>query len=256
MAEVTIQIHAADHTEEAMAAVDAALDALGAKASSIMLQPGADTAPVIAALDELSVAMDAALAPRSLVLDPSGALGAVGAIADAIGSLPSGRTLALDVSDALAGAGAVRAAIAAIPDVSEKTVIVRYMTQASPVRPFTEGIEYVRQKMSSLPTEGSYTVKYTSEGKPAPGSTAMPAQPAAPVVHPMTIAQAAPYPQPAPPVVREALTFAPVVTINATVGNAAHEPAEAHAALARRIDRALAELWRSGRSELRRTAQS
>ena len=135
------------------------------------------------------------------------------------------KTLTLDVGGALAGASEVIAAIDAIPDVSEKVVLIEYQTMASPVRPFTEGIGYIREKMESLPTESTYTVKYNVAPNPALADNA-------------GVAHAAP----------QAVTFAPSITINHQGGGASSDAAS----MARALDDELARMWRSNRSELRR----
>ncbi len=156
---------------------------------------------------------------------------AISATLDALGAglaaMDSGlsKTLTLDVSGALYGAAEVASAIGAIPDVTEKSVVIEYQTMASPVRPFTEGIAYIKDKMDSLPTEGSYTVKYATDGSPAQGQPNVPAQPGP-------------------------VTFSPVINVNAQAGGAAADAAS----LARSLDEELARMWRTNRSELRRAA--
>lgn len=160
-------------------------------------------------------------------------LESIGATLDALGAglsaMDAGldKTLTLDVTGALTGAAEVVSAIDAIPDVSEKSVVIEYQTMASPVRPFTEGIAYIKDKMESLPTEGAFTVKYSAEGAAAGGSAqAAAAQPGA-------------------------VTFSPVITINAQGGGIASGDA---ASMARSLDEELARMWRTNRSELRRAA--
>ena len=134
----------------------------------------------------------------------------------------------LDVGGALEGARAVGQAIDAIPDTSVKTVILRYQTQASPIRPFGEGIEQIKKKMESLPTGGDYTMRFGSGRQQSWGANS----------------------SPAPAQDRGGLVpFAP--TINLTVAGGGAAGAEG-ATLAREIDHALADLWRTNRSELRR----
>ncbi len=132
----------------------------------------------------------------------------------------------LDVSGALEAARAVGQAIDAIPDTSVKTVILRYQTQASPIRPFGEGIEQIKKKMESLPTGGDYTMRFGAQG--AQGSQNPPRQERGGLV-------------PLAP-------FAPVVNLSVNGGGGMPEGAT----LAREIDKALADLWRTNRSELRR----
>ena len=133
----------------------------------------------------------------------------------------------LDVSGALEAARAVEQAIDAIPDMSIKTIVLRYQTQASPIRPFGEGIEQIKKKMESLPTGGDYTMKFGPQGGGENSSTA------------------------SFPNGRGLAPFAPVVNLLTNGGGGMPEGAT----LAREIDQALADLWRTNRSELRR-AQS
>ena len=137
------------------------------------------------------------------------------------------KRISLDVGQALSGARSVRDAIDAIPDTSVKTVVVRYQTQASPIRPFSEGIEYIKKKMESLPTGGDYTMKFgRGTGSPIPSGPG--------IVDKGGLV---------PP-------FAPVVNLTVNGGGMPEG-----ATLAREVDLALADLWRTNRSELRR-AQS
>ena len=142
------------------------------------------------------------------------------------------KRISLDVGQALSGARSVREAIDAIPDMSVKTVVVRYQTQASPIRPFSEGIEYIKKKMESLPSGGDYTMRFGS-GRGGTGS-----------------------PVPSGPGIVDKggqVPFSP--TINLTVtgsGAASTEGATLAREIAKELDSALADLWRTNRSELRR----
>ncbi len=140
------------------------------------------------------------------------------------------KRVGLDVSGALEAARAVEQAIDAIPDMSIKTIVLRYQTQASPIRPFGEGIEQIKKKMESLPTGGDYTMRIGSgrQGGPLSREAETPSSGRGLV----------------PP-------FAPVVNLSVNGGGSMPEGAT----LAREIDMALADLWRTNRSELRR-AQS
>ena len=139
------------------------------------------------------------------------------------------KRISLDVGQALSGARSVRDAIDAIPDSSVKTVVVRYQTQASPIRPFSEGIEYIKKKMESLPTGGDYTMKFGRFGaQGVQGGQNPTRQERGGLVPP----------------------FAPVVNLTVNGGGM-----PVGTALAREVDLALADMWRTNRSELRR-AQS
>jgi hypothetical protein len=128
------------------------------------------------------------------------------------------KTLAVDTTGALRAVEEVKAAINAIPDISYKTVIIQYKTQASPVMPFTEGIKHIKSLMESLPTGQDYTVRFQNHRAPADTSR-----------HQST----------------QNITFSPTINITSTSGKDGE-------ALAREIDRKLAEMWRYNRSELRR----
>ncbi len=138
----------------------------------------------------------------------------------------------LDVSAALEGARAVGRAIDAIPDTSVKTVILRYQTQASPIRPFSEGIEQIKKKMEALPSGGDYTMRFGS-GRGGAGS-----------------------PVPSGPGIVDKggqVPFSPTINLTVT-GSGGGMPGGATLArgLAKELDSALADLWRTNRSELRR----
>lgn len=129
------------------------------------------------------------------------------------------KSVSLDNASALAAAGDVMAAIAAIPDVSYKQVIVQYMTQASPVRPFSEGMEYIKQKMQSLPSESAHIVKYEGHDGQSQPSGAM----------------------------SQSIAFSPVINISSA--------ASTGRAMAEELEAAMADRWRYNRSELRRAIQ-
>ena len=157
----------------------------------------------------------------------SGLLGALRAL-DAV-SLD--KRVDLDVGGALEGARAVVQAIDAIPDTSVKTVILRYQTQASPIRPFGEGIEQIKKKMESLPSGGDYTMRFGSGRQQNWGANSSPA----PAQDRRGLVPLAP--------------FSPTINLTVTGSGTASTDGTS---LAREIDHALADLWRTNRSELRR----
>jgi len=57
-------------------------------------------------------------------------------------------------------ADAVKDALDSIPDETNKEVIIEFQTKASPIMPFTEGMNKIKQMMTSLPTGSDYTVKF------------------------------------------------------------------------------------------------
>ncbi len=145
----------------------------------------------------------------------------VGRVQKILDSLTLDKTLSLNVSQALSAVSAVKTALASIPEVTYKDVVVRYQTMASPLRPFTEGMEHIRKAMEALPVESTHTIKYG--GLPAsisPGKGGARARDV--YVH-----------------------FAPAISITAAGGRDG-------GALADEIDRALADKWRYDRSDLKR----
>jgi uncharacterized phage infection (PIP) family protein YhgE len=81
------------------------------------------------------------------------------------------KTLTLDISQAVKAVSEVNSALASIPDVTVKTVVVQYQTQASPLMPFTKGIDHIKELMESLPGEGTYRVKFLGQASPEKGIT-------------------------------------------------------------------------------------
>jgi len=74
------------------------------------------------------------------------------------------KTLFIDTSQALGAIWEVNSALASIPDITYKSVVVQYYTQSSPVRPFSEGMAYIKSQMESLPNESAHTVRYSDRG--------------------------------------------------------------------------------------------
>lgn len=298
MAEVLINIKAAD---SATPTIEALLGTLGTVSGALeaINDPASEVADAISgwpSLDGLSTEISATVAPLDSLVVEAGSFGqaldeaagswpelagsfgelslsvddgALDALDARLGALQLDKALALDVTDAVTGASEVVAALAAIPDVTQKSVVIEYQTMASPIRPFTEGIGYVKDKMESLPGEGTYTVKYAIEEPPvaqdvqvssqaaqqtaagespatAQASAAQQAQPAP------GVADTAPAAQPAGEAASytQAITFAPTVTINhqTTSGGVAGDAR----AMARTLDEEFARMWRTNRSELRR----
>jgi hypothetical protein len=152
-------------------------------------------------------------------LDAGPATKALKSVVEEARKFKTDKTLSLNVSQAISAVSAVKTALASIPEVTYKDVVVRYQTMASPLRPFTEGMEYIRKKMESLPGESTHTIKYGD----LPSSTS-------------------PEKGGAPP---RNVHFAPTINITAAGGRDG-------GALAEEIDRALADRWRYNRSELKR----
>lgn len=233
MAEVRIDIVAKD-------AAGPVLDALGSSAtkaassldalSQSMSALSGGAAPVT----ELAEAIEAAAPKLSLTLglDASAAAASVQGIAEAISALDTSASLQMDASQAIAAVAEVSSALDAIPDVTYKSVVMQYMTQASPVRPFTEGMQYIKQTMDSLPKETTHTIKYA--GQPASANGAQPSAASG------SASQGA----------GAAASFSASISINLSSSGAQTDGAT----LAREIDRELASLWKGNRSELRRAA--
>jgi hypothetical protein len=235
MAEVKIDVVAEDRTAGTLnAVVEGVRSALGK-----VKEFGMDASNSLKSLSGLSITIDASDALRALgevraqvegmetekrfSLDVSSAALAMAGINAAADTLEGTRSIHLDAAQAMAEAIRVKAAIDAIPDIAYKTVIVRYQTMASPLMPFAEGIRHIRSMMESLPTEGTYTVRFggapaRTEGLSATGQRGFET--------------------------RQNISFAPTINIHSSGGEGR--------ALASEIDRELARMWRYNRSELRR----
>lgn len=166
----------------------------------------------------------------AVIEEVGGKLEGIGGALDALGWE---RSLAVDASGALAAVASVGAALDAIPDVTTKSVVIQYYTQASPVMEFSSGIAYIKERMEALPSEGAYTVKYA--GVPEAGGAGGGA----------TVASS--------PSGGGTTNFSASITVNA--GNAGGT-GSGGAAIARDIDAALADLWRYNRSALRKAVQA
>lgn len=161
----------------------------------------------------------------SFDLDTVPAVEALGELEERVSGLVFKGLLHLDTSNALSTVSALKARIDSIPDVSVKTVIVRVQTQASPVRPFSEGMDYVEERLRSLPSSTDHTIRILGQDIPAASISTRQA------AHSM-----------------EGVTFSPTMHVHVS-----GPVASSGRALAREIDQELSELWRSNRSELRRT---
>jgi len=231
MAEVRIDIVAKD-------SAGAVLDGLGSSASKAatsldaLSQSMSALSGGAAPIAEFAQAVEAAAPKLSLTmgLDASAAVASVQGVADAVAALNTSAAFQMDATQAVAAVAEVRAALDAIPDVTYKSVVMQYMTQASPVRPFTEGMQHIRQMMDSLPTETTHTIKYANQLAGQPASSTGAASQRGGVLAPVS--------------------FAPSISINLTSSGGTVDGAT----LARDLDRELASLWKSNRSELRRAA--
>ena len=130
------------------------------------------------------------------------------------------RRIDLDERPALAAIGSVKRAIESIPDVTYKDMVVRVKTQASPIRPFSEGMDYVEGRLRALPSGTEHTIRVRGHDAWSVQGTG-PARP-------------------------DSYNFSPTVNLSVSGGGASGS------GLARDIDRELASLWRTNRSELRR----
>jgi uncharacterized phage infection (PIP) family protein YhgE len=101
---------------------------------------------------------------REFKLNTAGAISALRELKSAIDriSSPIERLLKVNAYDALLSIGRVKSALDSIPDIIYKTVVIQYKTQASPVMPFSEGMEMVRKKMESLPAFTAHTVRFSA----------------------------------------------------------------------------------------------
>jgi len=83
-----------------------------------------------------------------------------GQIVNLDNELAKQRILMIDTSKATQNIRNVVSELKAIPPVTYKSVVVEYFTKASPIVPFTEGMNKIKQMMTSLPTGSDYTVKF------------------------------------------------------------------------------------------------
>jgi hypothetical protein len=155
---------------------------------------------------------------REFKLNTAGAISALRELKSAIDKIPSPieRVFKVNAYDALLSIASVKSALDSIPDIIYKTVVIQYKTQASPVMPFSEGMEMVRKKMESLPALTTHTVRYSRESGNGHAGAGF-------------------------------VNFSPTIVIKDSSGGGE--------ALARQIDRELADMWRHGRSELGRTVK-
>ena len=86
------------------------------------------------------------------------ALSAMDLIKDKIAELPAEKKFKIDADEALRTVREVQRKIDEIPDITRKKVIVEAYTKASPVRPFSEGIDYMMERLDSLSGSGEFTV--------------------------------------------------------------------------------------------------
>jgi len=75
------------------------------------------------------------------------------------------KKLTVDTEEAVTSVQKVKSAIDAIPDVTTKTVIIETYTKSSPLRPFSEGIEYMKNKIKSLSQSLQTTFDLSSMSK-------------------------------------------------------------------------------------------
>jgi hypothetical protein len=108
---------------------------------------------------------------KTLTIDTGSAVQAVKDLTTNIESINVEKTFRLDISSAFSAIEQVKSALASIPDVTVKTVVMKYETQASPLMPFTEGIDHIKGLMESLPGEGTYRVKFMGQASPEKGIT-------------------------------------------------------------------------------------
>ncbi len=129
-------------------------------------------------------------------------------------ALKDQRILDVDTSAAVDSVKYLKDQIDAIPDISHKTVIIHYKTQASPIMPFSEGIRHIKSMMESLPERGQYVAAFGNQARGSGGAQA-----------------------------GGSVTIAPTIHINGAGGDAK--------SLAKSIDRELTSLWKYRRSNLR-----
>lgn len=67
-------------------------------------------------------------------------------------------TIKIDTAQAVLAVDELKSKLDSIPDVTTKTVIIKTYTESSPIKPFTEGIAYMQEKLNSLSGAGEYTM--------------------------------------------------------------------------------------------------
>jgi len=158
-------------------------------------------------------------------IDAAAAVEAIRGVAAEAAKLEASKVLTFDVSGALAGVWRIKAAIDSIPDITTKTVIIKYKTQASPVMPFSEGIRYIKEKMNSLPRGGDYIFRDRKVGTSSDYQT-------------NTMVRSP-----------RQITFSPTINVHGASD-------QRSVVLARELDLELARMWRYKRSELRKAVTS
>lgn len=94
------------------------------------------------------------------------------AVADAAIKAP--RDFELDTAKATEEATLLRKKVDALfpPEGLHRVVVIEYKTKASPVRPFSEGMDDIKRRMESLPTGGAYTLQVGGVGGTGLGAPA------------------------------------------------------------------------------------
>lgn len=87
------------------------------------------------------------------------ALASIETVKNDLDSVPNiTRDIQMEINKALDAIDIVEHRLAAIPDVTVKTLVIKTMTEASPRRPFTEGMRYIEDKIRGLPSRQSLVI--------------------------------------------------------------------------------------------------
>ena len=77
---------------------------------------------------------------------------------NAIANLSKEIILTVNTDEAMTAVKELKSEIDSIPDVTYKKVIIQTFTESSPIRPFSQGIEYMQEKLNSLSGRGEFTM--------------------------------------------------------------------------------------------------
>lgn len=136
----------------------------------------------------------------------------------------------LETAAAEAAAKDLRTKVDALfpPEGLHRVVVIEYKTQASPIRPFTEGMEDIKKRMESLPTGSTYTARVT--GLDSVGSTSQKSS-------------------------TGGVTMNPVFNLTVS-GSGGSASGSGSSGSAKDLDKQLADLWNSKRSQLRQAMEA
>ena len=90
--------------------------------------------------------------PVEALVENINALASISTVVDDLESIPDiTREINMEIAAALDAIDTVEHKLASIPDVTVKTLVMKVETEASPRRPFSEGMKYIKEKIEDLP---------------------------------------------------------------------------------------------------------